>query len=289
VADNIRDLRRRIRSVKNTSQLTRAMKMVSAAKLRRAQESMMGARPYAHSLRRVLAEAAQRVRSEAHPLLVTREQKKVELIVIAGDKGLCGSFNVNVLRLAMQAIGRHRDAGREVRLVLVGRKTVDHFRRRPEHSAIERHSDVFRTFEYPVAASIGRGIQERYLAGESDAAYLVYNEFKSAISQTLVEQPLLPLGLLAEEEEQAKIEYIYEPSAAQLLQKLLPRFVAFQVYQAMLESIAAEHAARMAAMDAATRNAEDMIDRLTLIMNRARQAAITTEIIEVVSGAEALG
>jgi F-type H+-transporting ATPase subunit gamma len=288
LASNIRDLRRRIRSVKNTSQLTRAMKMVSAAKLRRAQESMLGARPYSSALERVLVEVAERTSGEIHPLLVARETKIVELVVLAGDKGLCGSFNAAVLRAADRAIREQRDAGRDVRLTIIGKKAVEYYRRR-EARIVEAHGDLFREFDYSAAADIARNLQERYVAGESDAVHLVYNEFKSAISQRLIVQPLLPIGGLEEKKKDEKVDYLYEPEASALLADLLPRYLAFCLYHAMLESVAAEHAARMTAMDSATRNAEEMIEKLTLVMNRARQAAITTEIIEVVSGAEALG
>ncbi|RMG48690.1 MAG: ATP synthase F1 subunit gamma [Acidobacteria bacterium] len=285
-----RDLKRRIRSVKNTSQLTRAMKLVSAAKLRRAQEQMLAARPYAHSLRRVIEEVARRVEPGRHPLLAVRELRKVELIVIAGDKGLCGSFNANILRAAENEWRRHTDAGREVELTLVGKKAVDHYRRRSA-KVRERHQDVFRSMDYTFAVDLARGVEERFVDGLVDGVFLVFNEFKTTIAQRVVVQPLLPLAGLqkAEREEAAASEYLYEPSPERLLRGLLPRYLAFLVYHALLESIAAEHAARMTAMDSATRNADEMIAKLTLMMNRARQAAITTEIIEVVSGAQALG
>ena len=286
----IRDLKRRIRSIKNNSQLTRAMKMVSAAKLRRAQETMLGARPYSEALRRVLADVSARASAETHPLLVEREVELVELVVVTGDKGLCGSFNVNVFRRADAAIEQHRTAGHETSLVLIGKKGVDYYRRRGVES-VERHADVFRSLDYTFAVEVAAGIRERFLSGESDAVYLVFNEFKSTIAQNLIVRKILPVSGLGADEGEAgpKGDYIYEPDADKLLAGLLPKFVEFELYHALLESIASEHAARMTAMDAATRNAGELIEKLTLVMNRARQAAITTEIIEVVSGAEALG
>lgn len=291
MASNARDLKRRIRSVKNTAQLTKAMKMVSAAKLRRAQEAMMGSRPYAAALGRMVADVASRVPAELHPLLTQHEQEqKVDLVLLAGDKGLCGAFNANILKAAEAARIEHEDAGRSVELTLIGKKGVDYYRRRPEHTVRESFGDVFRKIEYTFAADLAVTLSERFTRGESDAVYLVYNRFKSTIAQDVTVMPLLPitdLGDVADQDDYG-VEYIYEPNAAALLETLVPRFVSFQLYQAMLESVAAEHGARMAAMENATRSAEDMIAALTLQMNRARQAAITTELIEVVSGAEAL-
>ncbi len=291
MASNARDLKRRIRSVKNTAQLTKAMKMVSAAKLRRAQEAMMGSRPYAAALGRLVADVAARVPAELHPLLTQHEQeRKVDLVLLAGDKGLCGAFNANIIKAAEAARIEHEAAGRSVELTLIGKKGIDYYRRRPEHTVRESFGDVFRKIEYTFAADLAETLSERFRRGESDAVYLVYNRFKSTIAQDVTVMPLLPVSDLgdAADQDDYGVEYIYEPNAAVLLETLVPRFVSFQLYQAMLESVAAEHGARMAAMENATRSAEDMIAALTLQMNRARQAAITTELIEVVSGAEAL-
>lgn len=295
MADNIRDLRRRIRSVKNTSQLTRAMKMVSAAKLRRAQESMMRSRPYAGSLKHVLAELSLRVQPERHALLTQREPRRVDLVIVSGDKGLCGSFNSTVLRAADDQIAALQQRGAELKLTLVGKTSAEYYRRHQPDLVLAGYSDVFRTLEYSFAVDLAQAVQDRYTAKETDSVMVVHNEFKSTISQNLICEPLLPLSPIAakeaeqEKKDDGRTEYIYEPDADQLLAQLLPRYVTFRIYQALMESMAAEHAARMTAMDAATRNAEEMIEKLTLVMNRARQAAITTEIIEVVSGAAALG
>ncbi|MBP7146589.1 MAG: ATP synthase F1 subunit gamma [Acidobacteria bacterium] len=287
-----RDLRRRIRSVRNTAQLTRAMKMVAAAKLRRTQEAMLGARPAAEALRVVLGGVARRARPELHPLLAARPERSVEYIILTGDKGLAGSFNANVLRHADHILAERREAGQTARVVLIGRRGSDYYRRRPKVEVIERHSDVFRQVTYAFAREVAGRIEQRYIAGETDAVYLVYNQFRSMISQKLVIEPLLPLSLLATADgatdDRSQVDYLYEPEPEALLAEILPRFVSFQVYHALLESAAAEHAARMTAMEAATKNANELIGKLTLQMNRARQASITTEIIEVVSGAEAL-
>ena len=283
-----RDLKRRIRSIRNTMQLTRAMKMVSAAKLRRAQERIFAARPYARQLDAVLQSLASRANPELHPLLEIRPEERIELIVVTSDRGLCGSFNTNILKTAV-AFLRERE-GKALEVQAVGRKGRDFFRRRPW--TIRREwADVLRTVEFSLANQIGEEVSARYTAGEVDAVYLVYNEFKSAVAQRPLVERLLPISR-SEVEEGPKTtieDYIYEPDPQSLFLRLLPHHVDMQIYRALLESQAAEHAARMSAMSAATTNAGELIDQLTLKMNRMRQASITTEIIEVVSGAEALG
>jgi F-type H+-transporting ATPase subunit gamma len=283
-----RDLKRRIRSIRNTMQLTRAMKMVSAAKLRRSQERIFAARPYARQLDAVLQSLAARANPELHPLLQVRPEERVELIVVTSDRGLCGSFNTNILKRGL-AFLRER-GGRSLEVQAVGRKGRDFFRRRPWAVRRER-VDVLRSVDYALAADIGREVVDRYADGRVDAVYLLYNEFKSAVAQRPVIERLLPISR-AEVEGGSRgpaEDYIYEPDPQSLFLNLLPHHVEMQVYRALLESVAAEHAARMAAMSAATSNAGELIEKLTLQMNRMRQAAITTEIIEVVSGAEALG
>ena len=283
-----RDLKRRIRSIRNTMQLTRAMKMVSAAKLRRAQERIFAARPYARQLDAVLQSLASRANPELHPLLEVRPEERIELIVVTSDRGLCGSFNTNILKTAVSFL-RERE-GKALILQAVGRKGRDFFRRR-RWTIRKEWADVLRTVEFSLANEIGQEVSARYTAGEVDAVYLVYNEFKSAVAQRPVVERLLPISK-AEVEEGPKTtieDYIYEPDPQSLFLRLLPHHVDMQIYRALLESQAAEHAARMSAMSAATTNAGELIDQLTLKMNRMRQASITTEIIEVVSGAEALG
>jgi F-type H+-transporting ATPase subunit gamma len=280
-----RDIKRRIRSIRNTMQLTRAMKMVSAAKLRRAQEAIVRSRPYSQRMLRVLRSLATRASAEAHPLLQPHGGERVLMLVVTADKGLCGAFNAGIIRTAQQfAAGLGRT---ELAYATVGKKGRDHFTRRGRLA--REWIDVFRVVEFSTAREIAHDLMERYIRDEVDRIYLVYNEFKSAIQARPVVQQLLPIEPLALEPSEPVEDYLYEPSAPELLTALLPHYVETLVFQALLESAAAEHAARMAAMDSATKNAGELIDSLTLTMNRVRQASITTEIIEVVSGAEALG
>jgi F-type H+-transporting ATPase subunit gamma len=353
---NVLDLRRRIRSVKNTRQITKAMKMVSAAKLRRAQERALSARPYARMITSVLESLTRRAEifdpatgELRHPLFATREEKRVLLIVISGDKGFAGAFNANILKTAFQFISGN--SVREIDIEAVGRKGRDQMRRRYPAAVYTEQTDAngnkvrIRERKAPVEVSgdhpgmllklevnrvfeLAQGVIARYVNEEIDAAYIVYNEFKSVIAQRLVVERLLPIlkigipqitgsqepteaerermaeaalsaGILlepvdtSEADEEARkfgtsqVDYIYEQPAEELFNGLLPQYISSMLYHAMTESVAAEHAARMTAMDSATNNASDMIDALTLHMNRVRQAAITKEIIEIVSGAAA--
>ncbi len=292
MANTTRDLRRRIRSVRSTAQLTKAMKMVSAAKLRRAQEGMLAARPYAAAIRRVLTEVARRASPEHSPLLAIRPERRLDLFVLAGDKGLCGSFNSSILRAADQWRAARIAGGAEVRLTLIGRKAVEYYRRRPQIQVRQAMQDLFRDVSFTIAQKIAADVEQRFVAGDTDAVFLAYNQFRSTISQKVAVEPLLPLSELSAEERggaaPSGVDFIYEPAPERLLEALLSRYLAFELFHAMLESAAAEQAARMASMDNATRNALEMIERLTLVMNRVRQAAITKEIIEVVSAGEAL-
>lgn len=281
------DLRRRIRSVKNTQQITKAMKMVAAAKLRRAQERMMAARPYAAALREVLASISTRVDVTKHPLLAEREQeKKVLLLVVAADRGLAGAFNTNVLRAAQNAVA---DKGwTDVEIVPIGRKAFDFYKRRT--LTIRRQPlHVYQALSLETAREIAKEAAEDFLSGEFDAVYVVYNEFKSIIAQRVTVERLLPLERSWASETEPAIDYIYQPSPEQILSDLLPKHIEFQLYRVLLESAAAEQGARMTAMESATKNASEMISHLTLTYNRIRQAAITKEIIEIVSGAAAAG
>jgi F-type H+-transporting ATPase subunit gamma len=278
------DIRRRIRSVRSTEQITRAMKMVSAAKLRRAQEAMFAARPYAHRMEAVLRSLAARSDPESHPLLNVRGGRKTLLIVVTADKGLCGGFNANIVRAALRFLEtRAKD---DAQLFLVGRKGRDALRRHSYAVQSERLG-VFQRLRYESARDVAREAMESFTSASCDSVHLLYNEFKSIIQQRIVVKQLLPIPRLKPADEAPLCEYLYEPDPATILSRLLPRHVEVQVWQALLESAAAEHGARMAAMDAATNNASEMIDRLTLHMNKVRQAAITKEIIEVVSGAGA--
>jgi F-type H+-transporting ATPase subunit gamma len=283
---NLRDLRRRIRSVRSTQQLTKAMKMVSAARLRRAQDAILAARPYARKLQEVLSSLAARSRPELHPLLAEREPKAVEIVVVSADRGLCGSFNSNVLK---RSLALAREQGQRLRgLHLIGRKGRDFFRRRGVPILSER-VDQYRGLDYARAADIARALAGRFAEGTADAVYVAYNEFKSIAQQRVSVERLLPIERLALSSRGRPLDYLYEPAPEQLLARLLPLHVEFQFFRVLLESVAAEQAARMAAMDSATHNASDMITSLTLHLNRVRQAAITKELIEVISGAGALG
>ena len=282
---NILDIRRRIRSVKNTQQITKAMKMVSAAKLRRAQERVMSARPYAQKILSVLNSLVTRSEGQTHPLLEDRGGKRIQLVVITADKGLCGAFNSNIIKAAQNFIDENRH--RQLTLNCVGRKGRDFFRK-SSMTVVHESVYIFARLDYSHAKQISAALMEEFANKEVDAVYLVYNEFKSVIQQRIVVEQLLPIQKLAASEEASLIDYIYEQPAGEIFSSLIPKHVEVQVYRALLESAAAEHGARMTAMDAATNNAVDLIDSLTLTMNRARQAGITKEIIEIVGGAAAL-
>ena len=344
---NILDIRRRIRSVINTRQITKAMKMVSAAKLRRAQERALAARPYAQMLTNVLKSLVSRAEiydpdtgEPRHPLLAERKENNVLLMVVTGDKGLAGAFNTNIVKAAMQFIGAK--SGKNIEIQAVGRKGRDFLRRRfpmaeprkadsaeaPRTTIIGERIGVLNKVDHGLATGVAESVIERYSQGEIDAVYLIFNEFKSVIQQRLVVERVLPIvevgvaqvqvarELSQREKEEAQkaaisagvgmrssearaidaaavgfaaapVDYIYEQPPKELFNDLLPKYVGIQIFHALLESVAAEHAARMTAMESATNNATDMIDSLTLAMNRVRQAKITKEIIEIVSGAAA--
>jgi F-type H+-transporting ATPase subunit gamma len=344
---NILDIRRRIRSVTNTRQITKAMKMVSAAKLRRTQERALAARPYAQMLTNVLKSLVSRAEiydpetgEPRNPLLARRPEQNVLLIVVTGDKGLAGAFNTNILKAAMRFLETKKD--KNVEIETIGRKGRDFLRRRyrtaeprtaesqeqAQTSIVGEQVGIFNKIDYALASELAEHVVERYSREEIDSVYLLYNEFKSVIAQRLVVEQILPIekigvpdvkqaeAMTEKERDQAleaarearvgirppdtrdidsaaakfataPVDYIYEQSPEELFRSLLPKYVAIQVFRSLQESVAAEHAARMTAMDAATNNATDMIDSLTLAMNRARQAKITKEIIEIVSGAAA--
>jgi F-type H+-transporting ATPase subunit gamma len=361
---NVLDLRRRIRSVKNTRQITKAMKMVSAAKLRRAQERALAARPYAWMLTAMLESLVRRTDmfdpatgEIRHPLLLEREEHKVMLVVVSGDKGFAGAFNGNILKAAQRFVDERTAAGQTVDVETIGRKSREYFRRRypaavferkvveyaeglSEHHTVIRHRNapvevtgdhpgMLSQLSFDAVSALSRSVIDSYTREEIDAVYVVYNEFKSVIAQRVVVEKMLPVRKLGtpeitavaemtlEEREEAaeaamrsgislqapaeteaeiearkfgtaNVEYIFDQDCESLFANLMPRYVTTQLYHGMLESVAAEHAARMTAMDSATNNASEMIDKLTLTMNRVRQAAITKEIIEIVSGAAAL-
>ena len=284
----LKTIRKRISSVKNTQQITKAMKMVSAAKLRRAQEAAVQARPYAEKMTELLKNVSARVSSEAHPLLTSREEKKVQLVLFTSDRGLCGGFNTNMIRAAEAFIRQHAE-DRQIQLTLVGRKGADHFRRRGAEIA-DRYIDVLYKAPDEFASEIAEKLISRFVSGEVDAVYIVYSRFRSALSQVPTVEKLLPVTLEETDQAQAQqqTEYLYEPGVEQLLASLLPRITAVAVQRALLEATASEHGARMTAMESASGNAAKMIGSLTLQMNRARQASITRELLEIVGTAEAL-
>ncbi|MGE3512455.1 MAG: ATP synthase F1 subunit gamma [Vicinamibacterales bacterium] len=286
------DLRRRVRAVKNTQQITKAMKMVAASKLRRAQERIMSARPYAVQMQRVLGGLAGRVDPAIHPLLLARERhadSKTLVIVVTADKGLCGSFNTNAIKAGATFVVESRET---CTLGLVGRKGREFFSRRGFAVHFDQ-SGIFQRLRFDDAATIAKLAMDAFTSGEVDRVMLVYNEFRSVISQRVVVDQLLPIARADVDGSSAgpavgQTDYLYEPSAQEIFNQLLPRYVEVQVYRALLESNAAFFAAQMTAMDTATKNSAEMIGSLTLYMNKVRQAAITREIIEVVSGASAL-
>jgi F-type H+-transporting ATPase subunit gamma len=292
---SLRDIRKRIASVRSTRQITKAMKMVAAAKLRRAQENILATRPYAAKMLEVLRSLAARTSPDAHPLLYRREPRRIELVVITSDRGLCGAFNMNLIQKAERFVEEEKTGAESLTLSFIGRKGRDYFRKK-KVTIRQEYINLFGKVDYPLAARIGQDLGKSYVAQRVDAIYLLYSEFKSAIQQRVVLEKVLPLapGLLKEAEKgkeistAAAVDYIYEPSEVEILGKILPMYVEVQVYRALLESVASEFGARMTAMENATKNAGEMIDKLTLVYNKARQAAITKELIEIVSGAEAL-
>jgi F-type H+-transporting ATPase subunit gamma len=282
------DFRRRIRSVKNTQQITKAMKMVSAAKLRRAQDRVIAARPYAKTMREMLANLSAAAQTDDRAAdsnwLAKREPKRIDLIFVSSDTGLAGAFNSNLMKASSRFF--EENAGAEITLTLVGRKGRDFYRRR-NGKILSEHINILNRPAYQDAAEITKEVLRRYRDGETDAVYLLNNDFRSVMTQTLNLTKLLPLELDKKDEKAEQTDYIYEQSPLEMLERLMPRYVEVSVFRAMLETVAAYQAARMTAMDKASTNAKEVIDTLTLNMNRVRQAAITKEIIEVVSGAAA--
>jgi len=284
---SLRDIRKRIASVKNTQKITNAMKMVAAAKLRRAEEAVGAARPYADKMRDVLASLASRTNPAAHPMLLTSDSvQKVLLVQITSDRGLCGGFNANLNRRAEAFVREMKAKGVQVDLLNVGRKGHDYFRRRPVTIA-ERFLNVMNKVTFDLAENVARALTESFTSGEYQEVYILYNRFKTAATQIQTLRKVLP----ASPEEGGgtrQLEYLYEPSEDELLSAILPRYIEVQVYTSLLDSVASEHGARMTAMEAATSNAEEMIHKLTLKANRLRQETITKELMEIVGGAEAL-
>lgn len=287
---SLRDLRRRIQSIQKTRQVTKAMKAVSAAKLRRAQEDVLAARPFARRVRDVLGRVGSASVGVQHPLLTVREPKKVAYVVFTADRGLCGAFNSNIMRRAAADMQKHAD--QETELICVGRKARDYFRRRG-YSITREYIGIGESADLDLAREIAEYVSEKYTAEDYDEVYLVYSEFVNVLVQKPMVEKLLPVEPPETKEEEGKakgasVEYIFEPDVESMLARLIPMYVENSVFQSLLENKAGEHSSRMTAMDNATANAEEMIDKLTLELNRARQAAITKEISEIVGGAAAL-
>jgi F-type H+-transporting ATPase subunit gamma len=283
----LRDIRRRIRSVQSTQKITRAMKLVAAAKLRRAQERVVSARPYANKMAELLTNLVTGTDGAAHPLLEQREGPRRQIVIVTADRGLAGAFNSNILRRAVEFIRESNTT--ELTLVVVGRKARDFFRRRT-HTVKRDMIGFWDRLAYAHAAELADYFMQQYLDSEVDEVHLLYNEFRSVAVQRPVRQQLLPIPRVAETagETEAPVDYIYEPGPEAILNDLLPRHVRMQVYRALMESLAGEYGARMTAMEAATKNAKDMIDILTVQYNKARQEKITKELLDIVGGAEAL-
>ncbi|MFO0565348.1 MAG: ATP synthase F1 subunit gamma [Polyangiaceae bacterium] len=297
---NLKAIRKRITSVKSTQKITRAMKMVAGARLNRAQQRILALRPYAvktgHVLAEVTAAASRRIEEGGggidpeHPLLARRPESTVLLLVITSDRGLCGAFNTNILRVAERQWREREAQGQKVQIAVIGRKGRDFFKRRGA-PVVHVFSGVWDRLDLDQARTVAKVVLKPFLQGEVDSIYLVYNEFKSAMTQRVVCEALFPLPLKEIEEAAEPVyerEFIFEPNKQALLERLTPMYVEISVLRALLESMASELGARMTAMDSATKNASEMIDRLTLSYNRARQAAITTELMEIIGGAEAL-
>jgi len=282
----LKAIRKRIGSIRNTQQITKAMKMVAAAKLRRAQEAAWAARPYAEKMAELLKNLAARVGASAHPLLAPREEKRIQLLLLTSDRGLCGGYNANLIRAA-DAFTRNNGAGKELQLVLVGRKGADYYRRRRAPIA-DRYLNVLAAPAEQLAAEIAKKLIDRFVAGETDAVYILYSRFRSALSQVPTLEKLLPIAVAERAGEEQLAEYLYEPGVEPILASLLPKMAEVLLQRALLEAAASEHGARMTAMDSATTNASKMMGALTLQMNRARQASITRELMEIVGTAEAL-
>jgi len=282
---SLKSIKKRIVSVKNTRQITKAMKMVSAAKLRRAQESVVAARPYAKKISEVLQSLTSGFKDDQNPLMEVRDVKKLLLVVISSDRGLCGGFNTNLCKAGERFIKEHSAQYEQIKVLSVGRKGYDYFKSRCE---IYSNSSLSKP-TYQAATTLAQGVIEGYITGEYDKVVLLYNSFRTVMSQDITFQQLLPI--VTEEAELADVNqggFIYEPSPEELLAEILPKNIEVQIFKAMLESVAGEHGARMTAMDSASKNASEMIGKLTLQYNRARQAAITTELMEIISGSESI-
>ena len=287
---SLKDIKKRIGTVKNTQQITKAMKMVSAAKLRRAQEAVVAARPYADKMADVLSSLALREDADSHPLLAERGKGKALIVLITGDRGLCGGFNANISKAAERFIREKREGFESYELLIVGRKGNDYLKRRAGMNITKVHENFVGTGQvsYPTGALLGQEVIELYRSGDYDSVFLVYNAFQSVMTQVQTVKQLLPIVPKEVDEGALVTDYIYEPNATEVLDEILPKNIEVQIFRSLLESAASEHGARMTAMDSASKNASEMIGKLTLQYNRARQASITKELLEIISGAESI-
>lgn len=285
---NLKTIKKRIASVKNTRQITKAMKMVSAAKLRRAQDAVVAARPYANKLQQVLGSLALREEAQAHPLLMERGKSRALVVLLTSDRGLCGGYNGNVSKAAERFIRANEQGFENYDLMIIGKKGRDFLRSRAGMNIVKVYENVTGKITYATAQLIGEEIVSQYTAETYDAVFLIFNAFQSAMTQIVTTSQLLPVVPMTVEEEAHVSEYLYEPGRSEVLAAILPKNVEVQIFRGLLESSASEHGARMSAMDSASKNASEMIGKLTLIYNRARQAAITKELMEIISGAESI-
>ncbi len=286
---SLKDIKKRIVSVKNTQQITKAMKMVAAAKLRRAQDAAVSARPYAEKLQSVMSNLAQREDGDGHALLNQRGTGRALIVLMTADRGLCGGFNANVSKEAERFILNNEHGFDDIDLMIIGRRGRDFLKNRVGEHITKVHEDITSGATYKTAQLIGQEVVDAYSDEKYDAVYVIYNAFKSAIEQIVTVEPVLPIQPQeAEEVIEDSVDYIYEPNRGEVLSQLLPKMVEVQIFRALLESNASEQGARMSSMDSASRNAADMINKLTLQYNRARQAAITKELMEIISGAESI-
>ena len=287
---SLKDIKKRIGTVKNTQQITKAMKMVSAAKLRRAQDAVTAARPYADKMLDVLSSLALREDADSHPLLAERGKGKALVVLITGDRGLCGGFNTNISKTAERFIRNNAEGYDSYELLIVGRKGNDYLKRRAGMEILKVHEHLVGSgaVTYPTGALLGQEVIELYKSGEYDSVFLIYNAFQSAMTQVQTVTQLLPIVPKEVDENAHVAEYIYEPNSTEVLEQILPKHIEVQIFRSLLESAASEHGARMTAMDSASKNASEMIGKLTLQYNRARQAAITKELMEIISGAESI-
>jgi F-type H+-transporting ATPase subunit gamma len=287
---SLKDIKKRISSVKNTQQITKAMKMVSAAKLRRAQDAVVAARPYAEKMQDVLSSMAMRDADSTHPLLEEREKKRALVVIMTADRGLCGGFNSSIAKAAEAFVRDQAEGFEEYTLRIIGRKGKEALKRRPGITIDKVYENLTGNITYATASLLGKEIVDDYIDGKYDGVYVIYNRFFSAINQEVTTTQLLPIVPEVSEEQQQEYvaDYIYEPSSDEVLSSILPKHIEVQVFRALLESVASEQGARMSSMDSASKNAAEMINKLTLQYNRARQAAITTELMEIISGAESI-